>query len=59
MGQKADDCLTAALCVECHHRIDNGKDMSLEERRRDMDIAIVLTIRELGRRGLIVAKCAV
>lgn len=50
MGMKVDDCLTAALCLECHHRIDNGRDMTLTERRAEMDRAIVLTLRELGRR---------
>lgn len=50
MGLKVDDCLTAALCPECHARIDNGRDMSREERRAEMDRAIVLTLRELGRR---------
>ena len=28
VGIKVDDCLTAALCVDCHSRIDNGRDMS-------------------------------
>lgn len=50
IGMKADDCLTAALCPECHHQIDNGRDMSREERRAEMDRAIVLTLRELGRK---------
>lgn len=50
VGLKVDDCLTAALCPECHARIDNGRDMSREERRAEMDRAIVLTLRELGRR---------
>lgn len=50
MGLKVDDCLTAALCPECHARIDNGRDMSRDERRAEMDRAIVLTLRELGRR---------
>jgi len=49
-GLKVDDCLTAALCPECHHRIDNGRDMDRDERRAEMDRAIVLTLRELGRR---------
>lgn len=51
MGIKADDCLTAALCEECHYRIDNGRDMTREERRSEMDKAIVLTIRELANEG--------
>ncbi|MEM8107184.1 hypothetical protein [Morganella morganii] len=51
MGIKVDDCLTAALCEECHSRIDNGRDMTREERRSEMDKAIVLTIRKLANEG--------
>lgn len=53
MGQKNDDSLTAALCPACHHEIDNGSHLSREERRERMDRAIVLTLRELTRRGLV------
>lgn len=56
MGTKADDCLTAALCVTCHHEIDNGNKMEREERRRLMDKAIVLTIQKMGQRNLITAR---
>lgn len=52
-GRKVDDCLTAALCPECHHEIDNGKELSREERRAMIDKAICLTVAELARRGLI------
>lgn len=51
MGIKVDDCLTTALCEECHSRIDNGRDMTREERRSEMDKAIVLTIRKLANEG--------
>ncbi|SFN76697.1 hypothetical protein SAMN05216516_12011 [Izhakiella capsodis] len=50
-GLKVDDSLTAALCPECHSRIDNGKDMSRDERRHEMDRAIVLTLQKLSREG--------
>lgn len=53
MGLKVDDSLTAALCPQCHHNIDNGGSMSRTERRQEMDRAIILTIREVTRRGLI------
>jgi uncharacterized protein YlaI len=53
MGLKTDDCLTAALCPECHSRIDQGADMTREERRRDMDAAILMTLRDLARQGLV------
>lgn len=51
MSQKTDDCNTAALCQECHHEIDNGKNLSRAERRSMMDRAIVLTHNELVHRG--------
>lgn len=55
MGLKADDSLTAALCIPCHNSIDNGKNLTREERRQLMDRAIVLTIKEITRRGLVEA----
>src|SRR5690606_15618076 len=54
MGLKTDDCATAALCVCCHNSIDNGKDLTRDERRQLMDRAIVLTVIEVARRGLVV-----
>lgn len=51
IGIKTDDCLTAALCPSCHFAIDNGNNMKQEERRREMDKAIILTLRELARNG--------
>ncbi|PHM52509.1 hypothetical protein [Xenorhabdus sp. KK7.4] len=53
MGLKVDDSLTAALCPECHYAIDNGPEMSKAERRHEMDRSIVLTVKELTRRGLV------
>lgn len=53
MGMKAPDCWTAALCHQCHAEIDNGRDMSLDERRRMMDVAVLDTIMELFYRGAI------
>lgn len=42
-GQKAPDFETARLCGECHHGIDNAKDLSKLERRELMHRAIVQT----------------
>lgn len=56
MGQKASDALTAALCPACHHECDNGHRLNKAERRARMDRAIVLTIDQLARRGLIGVK---
>lgn len=53
MGLKVDDSLTAALCPQCHHDIDNGASLSRDERRSMMDRAIVLTIREITRMELV------
>lgn len=47
MGVKVSDCLCAALCHDCHHEIDNGRDLSRDERRALMDKAIVLTLEKL------------
>lgn len=56
MGLKADDCATAALCMACHTGIDNGNTpLSRAERRQLLDRAIVLTLIELARRGLVEA----
>lgn len=54
MGLKVDDCATAALCVFCHDSIDNWNKLNREERRQLMDRAIVLTVIEIARRGLVV-----
>lgn len=56
MGIKADDCATAAICTECHTEIDNGKNLTREERRQMMDRAIVLTVIQIARLGLVVPK---
>lgn len=52
-GQKVSDALTAALCIPCHHEIDNGNDLTNEKRRARIDKAIVLTLRALFQRDLV------
>ena len=56
IGLKVDDSLTAALCPSCHEQIDNGKDLSREERRSEMDRAIVLTLQKLTREGRVTVR---
>ncbi len=56
MGIKTDDCLTAALCVKCHAEIDQGAHMTKAERRDLMNVMILMTLRELCKRGLVVVK---
>ncbi len=53
MGMKVDDCLTAALCVECHSRIDQDGDMTRVERRHALDTAILKTLVQLARNGMV------
>lgn len=53
MGMKVDDCMTAALCPDCHHEIDNGTSLTRLERRERMDRAILKTIMLLARNGKI------
>lgn len=53
MGQKSKPWMTAALCPPCHHEIDNGRDMAQEDRRAQMDRAIVLTHAALAANGRI------
>lgn len=54
MGMKVDDSATAALCISCHNSIDNGNQLSRDERRQLMDRAIVLTVIQVTRSGLVV-----
>ena len=42
-GRKRPDYETARLCQECHHAIDNGKDLAQLERRELMHRAIIKT----------------
>lgn len=56
MGMKTDDSLVAALCPTEHAEIDQGKTMTRDERRAKIDRAIVLTVRELARRGLLFVR---
>src|SRR5690554_4849709 len=56
MGMKVDDCAVAALCLDCHTGIDQYRGMSREESRDRMNEAIVLTLIQLARRGLVGVK---
>ena len=53
MGLKVDDCLTAALCVDHHREIDQGNVLSRTERREILDDAILKTLVQLTRKGLV------
>ncbi|MDE1907197.1 MAG: DUF968 domain-containing protein [Rhodospirillales bacterium] len=56
MGMKVDDCAAAALCQPCHYEIDAGSNMLRDERRATMDRAIVDTLIQLARSGVVVAS---
>lgn len=51
MGIKTSDALTAALCPTCHAELGEGKHLTRDERRREMDRAIVLTVERLAAAG--------
>ena len=56
MGMKTHDCWTAALCYECHSRIDQGAHLTREDRRSLIDGAILLTLSQLANAGLVGPK---
>lgn len=56
MGLKAHDYRLAALCVECHAELDQGKTMSRSERDELWEAAHRRTIGLLFERGLLVVK---
>ena len=47
MGSKVSDALVAALCHRCHFELDNGKELSREERRDMWNRAYVKTMQYL------------
>lgn len=55
MGIKAHDCWTAALCQECHHEIDNGRNLSRAQRKARIDEAIIRTLAILVEEGRVKA----
>ena len=50
-GVKADDNLVAALCLKCHYEIDQGKELSKEERQEMWQRAHTATVKELYLQG--------
>ena len=55
MGMKNPDWQVAYLCGECHTALDNGKDMTREERRAMWNRAYVKTVDYWFRNGLVKA----
>lgn len=50
-GIKADDNLVAALCMNCHHDIDQGSKWSRRERQQAWTIAHMKTVAALVESG--------
>lgn len=51
-GVKADDNLTAALCQDCHSQLDQGKDLSRDDRKQLWVNAHLKTVDKLQSLGL-------
>ena len=51
MGIKAHDYRAAALCHECHHQIDQGSELSKEDRQIVWEMAHRKTIGWLFETG--------
>ena len=51
-GIKADDNLTAALCLKCHYELDQGNKLSKDERVEMWERAHNRTVAELKRLGV-------
>lgn len=50
-GIKADDNLTAALCMSCHYDIDQGAKWSKAERQQAWNVAHYKTVQTLTDNG--------
>jgi hypothetical protein len=50
-GIKADDNMVAALCLKCHYEIDQGKELSKEERQAIWGNAHKATVAKLVDQG--------
>lgn len=56
LGLKVSDALVSALCFECHRQLDQGKDMTREERRALWDKAYIRTMQYMIENGFLVVK---
>lgn len=51
-GIKASDEYTAALCLKCHYELDQGKNLSKDQRIEMWEQAHKRTVAELKRLGV-------
>lgn len=55
-AMKAHDCFTAWACAACHREIDQGKDLSYEEKKSYWQRGFEQTLLALFERGLVRVK---
>jgi hypothetical protein len=53
MAGKVHDVWVSALCPPCHSALDQGSEYTREERRARMDSAILMTLVQLAKKGLV------
>jgi len=53
LSLKTSDALVVALCVDCHSRLDQGKDMTREERRAFWDDAYIRQMQYMLETGML------
>jgi beta-glucanase (GH16 family) len=56
MGQKAHDCFVAALCIRCHTELDQGKNLSADERQQMWGASFRKTLLALFETGRLTCK---
>jgi nitrite reductase/ring-hydroxylating ferredoxin subunit len=56
MGLKNSDALVASLCHKCHFELDNGKDLSKEDRRYMWDQAYIRTVQTMIENNILKLK---
>ena len=55
-GIKASDAMVASMCNLCHSKLDNGKDLTKEERIEMWELAHRLTIKHMIENEMLVVK---
>jgi hypothetical protein len=53
MGMKVSDALVAPLCFTCHRNLDQGKDMTRNERRDFWNRAYIKNIQLMIETGML------
>lgn len=53
LSLKTSDALCVSLCVDCHRRLDQGKDMDRTERRAFWDDAYIRQMQYMIEEGML------